>query len=135
MTPGMNVLSPPTPPSAGTFHNFTKVGGRDRTYVIPNRFCEKGPFTSISHLYCFHGNNELREYTIDIKKYRIVGVEKTQRQYFDNLICNCMRVLNNDKWFCIRCTSINGLFLPTYSEPILFFCQKNDMENDSNLPV
>ena len=26
MTPGMNVLSPPTPPSAGTFNNFTKVG-------------------------------------------------------------------------------------------------------------
>ena len=27
MTPGMNVLSPPTPPSAGTFYNFTNVGG------------------------------------------------------------------------------------------------------------
>ena len=34
----------------------------------------------------------------------------------------------------IKFGNINALFLATFSEPILFFCQNNEMENGSNLP-
>ena len=59
-----------------------------------------------------------------IMNYRIIIVENTQAQYFDNLTRNCTQVFSTmtfDSVTCIKFANINTLFLATYAELILVF--------------
>ena len=64
----------------------------------------------------------------DLMYYCTVIIENTQAQYFDNLISNCSECSQEWLWLCIKFAKINSLFLATFSEHILLFCQ-NKVEN------
>ena len=65
----------------------------------------------------------------DLMNYRIIIVENTQAQFFDNLSRNCTQVFSAMKIHSgIKFANINALFLAAYSEPILV-CQKNEIAN------
>ena len=59
----------------------------------------------------------------DFMYYRIVIVENTRAQYFDNLIWKlCASILNNGYTVKHQVSHYNVLFLATFSEFILFLC-------------
>ena len=58
----------------------------------------------------------------DLMNYRIIVVESSQAQYFDNLTNNCTRTFSiMTIHSCIKFANTNALFLVTYAEPILVF--------------
>ena len=69
----------------------------------------------------------------DFMHYRIVIVENTQSQYFDNLLC--ASVLKNDSTVKHQVSQYNALFLPTLSEPILVFVRKAKWKSTANFPI
>ena len=72
----------------------------------------------------------------DFMYYRIVIVENTQEQYFDNLIGKfCVSVLNNDNTVQHQVSQYNELFLVYILWAYPGFYQNNEMEIDSNLPI
>ena len=59
--------------------------------------------------------------------YRIVIVENTQAQCFDNLISNCARVFSTMTCdYASTLSNINAFFLAPFTEPILVFAEQRN---------